>query len=135
MASLPVPDVAASRDLGRAAVGAMFAVAAESPIGAVVESNLHRTYVSATIERLPGAVIEVFCRCPREVAEQRYRARAGTRHPGHLDGVRTPDELWNDEVSQPVAGGWPVIEVDTTAPVDIALLAGAMRAALAGTGS
>ena len=33
MSVLPVPDVAASRVLGRAAVLAMLAVAAESPVG------------------------------------------------------------------------------------------------------
>jgi hypothetical protein len=29
------------------------------------------------------------------------------------------DELWSDEVARPVAGGWPVIEIDTSNPVDV----------------
>jgi len=48
----------------------------------------------------------------------RYHARAGSRHPGHFDAVRAPDELWNDDISEPVAGGWPVIEVDTNTTID-----------------
>jgi hypothetical protein len=42
-------------------------------------------------------------------------------------------ELRDDEVARPVAGGWPVIEVDTAQPVDVAALTAAIRAA-AGTG-
>jgi Ni2+-binding GTPase involved in maturation of urease and hydrogenase len=42
-------------------------------------------------------------------------------------------ELRNDEVARPVAGGWPVIEVDTAGPVDVRPLVAAIRAA-AGTG-
>lgn len=118
MGVLPVPDVAASQQLGRASVAAMLAVAGASPVGAVVESNFRRSVAVADLARLPGTVVEVFCRCEREVAVARYRSRAGSRHAGHFDDVRRSDELWNDEVAEPVAGGWPVLEVDTTAPVD-----------------
>lgn len=118
MAVLPVPDVAASQQLGRAAVRAMFAVAAASPVGAVVESNLRRSLAVDDVGRLPGTVVEVFCRCDRQVATARYRARTGTRHAGHFDAERSADELW-DEVAEPVAGGWPVLEVDTNHPVDL----------------
>jgi hypothetical protein len=34
-----------------------------------------------------------------------------------------PDELWNAEVPEPVAGGWPILEVDTTGPTDMPQLA------------
>jgi predicted kinase len=120
MSVLPVPDVEASRQIGRGAVAAMVAVAAESPIGAVIESNFYRTVAADTLRRLPGALVEVFCRCDQTVAHARYRARAGTRLAGHFDAVRTVEELWNDEVTEPVAGGWPVLEVDTNAAVDVA---------------
>jgi predicted kinase len=120
MATLPVPDVAASQQLGRAAVQVMLAVAAESPVGAVIESNFYRSVATESLHALPGGVIEIFCRCDRAVAAERYRARAGTRHAGHFDAIRTDDELWNDEVARPVAGGWPVLEVDTNKAVDVA---------------
>jgi len=119
MSVLPVPDVETSRQLGRGAVAAMLAVAAESPIGAVIESNFYRSVAVDGIRRLPGRVVEVFCRCDRATATDRYAERAGTRHAGHFDGVRSSEELWNDEVAEPVAGGWPLLEVRTDGPVDV----------------
>lgn len=74
-----------------------------------------------------GRVVEVFCRCDRDVAERRFRARAGSRHPGHFDGARPFDELWDADVTRPVAGGWPVLEVDTARPVDVAALAASIE--------
>lgn len=120
---LGAPDVEASRQIGRAAVRAMFAVAGASPIGAVIESNLYRSVAVDDLRRLDGPLVEVFCRCARDVAWQRYLARAGTRHAGHFDSVRMRDEVWNDEVAEPVAGGWPVLELDTTYAVDVVALA------------
>ena len=124
---LDVPDVAASRVVGRAAVVAMLAVAAESPIGAVIESNFFRTMAVAELQTLPGEVVEVFCRCDRSVCIERYRRRAGSRVAGHFDDARSDDDLWNAEVSEPVAGGWPVIEVDTMTPVDVDAVVQAIR--------
>lgn len=131
MSTLNVPDVEASRRLGRAAVAAMLAVAADSPVGAVVESNFYRSRAAEEIRRLPGDIVEVFCRCGRDVAAARYAARAATRAAGHFDHARTADELWNDEIAEPVAGGWPVIEVNTDDPVMVDHVVGALRAALA----
>ena len=127
MAVLPVPDVEASRQIGRAAVQAMLAVAAASPPGAVIESNFYRSVARDELRRLPGTIIEVFCRCDTATAADRYRTRAGSRHAGHFDSVRTPEELWNDEVSEPVAGGWPLLEVNTNGPVDLAAVLAFVR--------
>jgi predicted kinase len=138
MSVLPVLDVATSRVLGRAAVVAMLAVAAESAVGAVIESNFHRSRAIAEVGALPGRVVEVFCACDAEEAARRYRARAGSRHAGHLDAVRSPGELWNDEVARPVDGGWPVLRVDTNRPLGPAArsaLARAVAAAGAGAGA
>jgi cytidylate kinase len=79
MAVLPVPDVAASRVVGRASVAALLAVAAETG-GAVLESVWHRRYAVDELRRLPGNVVEVFCRCDRQVAARRYALRASSRH-------------------------------------------------------
>jgi hypothetical protein len=130
MSVLPVPDVDASRQIGRAAVAAMLDVAAESPVGAVIESNFYRSVAVESLRRLPGVLVEIFCRCDQAVAYARYQARAGTRHAGHFDGVRAIEDLWNDEVAEPVAGGWPVLEVDTNAPVDAAGVLAFIRAAI-----
>lgn len=51
----------------------------------------------------------------------------GTRHAGHFDQVRTAEELWNDEISEPVAGDWLVVEVDTNAPADLGAIADRVR--------
>lgn len=133
MRRLPVVDVEASRRLGSAAVAVMVAVAAESPIGAVLESNFFRSKADADLAVLQGRVVEVFCRCDRDVAAARYASRSGTRAAGHFDGQRRPEELWNVDVSEPVGGGWPVLEVDTNHPVDLDVLLAAVRAALIGS--
>ena len=119
MSVLPVPDIETSRRLGRASVQAMLAVAAASPVGAVIESNFYRSVARDELARLPGNVSEVFCRCDAAVATARYRQRAGSRHAGHFDSIRSADDLWNDEVSEPVAGGWPLLEVNSSKPVDV----------------
>ncbi len=122
MSVLPVPDIEASRELGRASVTALLAVASESG-GAVLESVWHRSRAVEDLLRLPGNLVEVFCRCDARTAAQRYERRAGTRHAGHFDGERTIADLWNEEVARPVAGGWPVIDVSTESPVDVKSLA------------
>jgi predicted kinase len=133
MSSLPVPDIEASRQLGGAAVAVMLAVAAESPVGAVIESNFFRSKAIAGLSALPGHVVEVFCRCSRDVAAARFAARTGTRAAGHFDYQRVPDELWNTEVSEPVAGPWPVIEVATGHAVDMEAVLVAVRTAMVGS--
>jgi predicted kinase len=126
IAVLGAPDVEASRRLGTASVAAMLAVAGANGRG-VLESVWHRSYAIPDLRQLPGPIVEVFCACDREIVEQRYRARATTRAAGHFDAQRRPDELWNDEVAVPVAGGWPVIAVDTDGPVDVDDLAQRVR--------
>ena len=128
MSVLAVPDVETSRQIGRAAVVAMLAVAAESVPGAVIESNFYRSVATDPLSRLPGTMVEVFCRCSAAVAAQRCAERAGSRHVGHFDRERTPPELWNDEISEPVGGGWPVIDVNTEQPLDIADIVGRVEA-------
>jgi predicted kinase len=128
MTVLPVPDVETSRVIGTASVAAMLAVAAETA-GAVLESVWHRSHAKTGLHRLGGNIVEVFCRCSPGIVAQRYAARAGTRAAGHFDADRTVAELWNDEVAQPVAGGWPVIEIGTDSPVELNPLVVRIRAA------
>jgi hypothetical protein len=117
-----------SQRLGRAAVMAMLVVAHTSP-GAVLDSTFY-PYTVPSLQQLRPPLIEIRCRCPREIADTRYRRRSQNRHAGHLDGQRTPNELWNDSHLIPLGLG-PLIEVDTGPPVDAAAVAARVRRAAA----
>jgi adenylate kinase family enzyme len=124
-----VPNVETSRELGRAAIAAMLAVARSSSIGAVLEANFRRELAQEELRQLGAPVLEVFCRCPRDLSLARYRQRSSLRHPGHLDADRSDDDLWNVQTANPIGAGWPVIEVDTSEPVDMASLVGTLYSA------
>jgi glycerophosphoryl diester phosphodiesterase len=113
MDTLLAPDIAASRQLGRAAMAALYALAAAQPYGSVLESNFQRSLALEELSRLPGRVVEIFCRCDRDVAAARYRSRAPARHRGHFDAACADAEVWSDQTDEPIAGGWPVLEVRT----------------------
>jgi predicted kinase len=121
-------SVEESRTLGRAAVMALLEVASTSR-GAVLDSTFY-PYAFPRITALPGPLIEVRCSCPEAVARARYRARTDTRHRGHLDLERQPDELWNEQNSTPL-GIAPVIVVDTTAQVDVTDIAARIQRVIA----
>lgn len=120
-------DVAASQQLGRAAVRAMLSVAARCP-SAVMDSTWFPD-VRPLVQALPGPLVEVRCLVDRDLARSRYYARAAARHPGHLDGQRTEEELWG-RPSRALGVG-ALLEVHTRGPVDIGRLAGAVLAAAA----
>jgi hypothetical protein len=122
MTVIEVRDLETSRQLGKAAISVMLATARESPAGAVLEANFRPSLARGELGALRGLIIEVFCACPRELCLARYRARAGRRSPGHLDSVRSDGDIWNNDLANPVGGGWPVIEVDTSAAVDVEAL-------------
>ncbi|HEY8679072.1 MAG TPA: AAA family ATPase [Candidatus Dormibacteraeota bacterium] len=119
MASLEVPDVEASKRLGKAVFAALFGVAIDSGFG-VIESVWRRKHSLPDLSTLPAPVVEVFCRCDPALARSRYGLRAGQRAPGHFDRDRhADDELWTGEAAVPVAGDWPVLEVDTTGILNV----------------
>ncbi|HEY2320946.1 MAG TPA: hypothetical protein VGH67_21750 [Solirubrobacteraceae bacterium] len=106
---------------------AVFAVAATCPDGAVLDSTFY-PYSVPLVRELPGAVVEVRCVCPREVAAARYRARSAASAragAGDFDDVRTPEELWDDHLT-PLGMG-PVVEVDTSSAVSITAAARRVR--------
>ena len=114
-----------SRDLGRAAVFAVLRVA-QGCQGAVIDSTWY-PYSARLVRDLRGPLVEVRCRVSLELARKRYQQRV--RDERHLDRLRTEEELWGAEVA-PLGVG-PLVEVDTTVPVDIAHVAEAVRSALA----
>jgi hypothetical protein len=78
------------------------------------------------VGELRGPFVEVRCRVPIDVARRRYQER--DRDSRHLDHLRSEEELWGGEVS-PLGVG-PLIEVDTSHPVDLPGLAEQVRSHL-----
>jgi predicted kinase len=113
-----------SRELGMAAVEAALR-AAERRTVAVIDSTWY-PYALPMVRRLPGPFVEVRCRLDVALAQERYHGR--DRNPRHLDDRRTDAELWGAEVA-PLGVG-PLLEVDTSGPVDVASLAELVRSAM-----
>lgn len=114
-------SVEESRDLGAAAAAAVLRAARGCP-GAVIDSTWY-PYAVPLVRDLPAPCVEVRCRVDVDTARERYRTRV--RDERHLDGLRTEDELWGSEVPPLEVG--PLIEVDTSQPVDAAALADRVR--------
>jgi predicted kinase len=113
-------DDAAS--LGRAAMAVLFRIAAKTTSGAVLDAVWRQGQGRLELGELPGEVVELFCRCPEAVVNERYEAR--TRPSHYLPEHATPASLWSAETFVPVSGGWHVIEVDATSRPDVEALAG-----------
>jgi predicted kinase len=127
--ALGTGDRAWSRRLGVASYEVLYAVAGALP-AAVLDANL-APEAAPHLHALDAALIEVFCRCPAEEIERRFTARAPARHPGHVDHVLGPEI--NEALARgvdPLRLGGPVLEVDTSRPVDMAKLVTWVRARL-----
>ena len=126
LARHPAGGVAESRRRGREAVRLLLD-RARSVEAAVLDSVwVDRDGSRRELQAL-GGVVEVFCRCDVETMRRRYAARAGTRPAGWFDLDREDDERWPPEALEPLAGGWPVVEVDTTGPVDVTAVVHELR--------
>jgi len=112
-----------SRRLGAASMEVLFALAADAPT-AVLESFWRRPFAVERLTALGRPIVEVHCACPPEVSRTRYRERV--RHPAH--GGVGDDEVagWAADAG-PLALGGPLLEVDTTAPVEVAAVVAWVR--------
>lgn len=113
-----------SRKLGAAAMELLWRLAADAP-ACVLESNFQPGHERQRrmLRELSagGALVEVHCSCPIEVAAARYaeRDRSASRHGVHHNDFRPEVQAL---YPGPVGLG-PVLEVDTTGPIDLAGLA------------
>jgi predicted kinase len=107
-----------SQKVGRAAVQAMLSAARSLGHGVLDSVWVDRERAVRELTAL-GVVVEVFCRCDRDVMAQRYRERAPGRGPGHFDLDRDHDELWAEGALHPLRGPWRVLEVDTSRPLEV----------------
>jgi adenylate kinase family enzyme len=107
---------------GAAASETMWALAAEAPGGAILESWWPRErahFVEAGLKRAGiDHVVTVLCEVVPEVARDRFvrRVRDGVRHPIHDDSPDPADYEWL--ATEPLTFG-PVYRVDTTDEIDL----------------
>jgi gluconate kinase len=127
--ALAAADPLAVRRAGQTAVAVLMALAAELRTGAVLDS-VWRAGQMDGLRRLDGQVVELFCRCDFPILKARYAARF--RPPGYVPEHAGPAELWSEETMRPLHGGWPIIEADTSCPVDMQALAERVTAAFRG---
>ncbi|HET8929764.1 MAG TPA: AAA family ATPase [Acidimicrobiales bacterium] len=129
--TLGVRDADWSRQIGRAAIALQYD-AMRTHRSAVVDSALWTGLSEPEIEAFGLPLVQVYCRCPFEVARARYfeRISVGERHVGHRDDEMTDADYEKFRpLLEPLALAAPLVEVDTTTPVDIAATVAAIRAA------
>ncbi|HZD74107.1 MAG TPA: AAA family ATPase [Actinomycetota bacterium] len=120
--TLGTADRAWSRRLGAASYAVLLALARQLP-AVVLDANFYPTHRPALLDACKRP-IEVFCRCPAAEVERRFAWRAPTRHPGHVDHVLDAElKAALDGGLGPLDLGGPVLEVDTSRPVDVAAVA------------
>jgi predicted kinase len=128
--ALGTGDLEWSQRLGRAAHIVMYSIARETR-SAVLESHFWRGVAENDLRALGRPLIQVYCRCPTELAAERYRRRVSSpdRHPGHLREHQSEEvtRSWREAAPEPLSLDGPMLEVLTTEPVDITALASKIR--------
>ena len=126
-ASLPV-----SRRVGAAAMDLLWQLARDAPT-CVLEANFRfpDQFARPILRDLTrdGRLVEVHCSCPPDEAARRYNTRGQSleRHRVHT-WTALPAEV-RDEYDGPIGIG-PVIEVETTQPIDVDQLAAQVHSLL-----
>lgn len=128
----PPGDLDFSRHLGSAAMEVLWALAPQCP-AVVLEANFRtrsvdeREKVAALLADGTAQIVEIYCRVPREEASRRFaeRARLERHHPAHALSAMPPERMI--EYEEPFALS-PVIDVDTTQPVNLENLVSAVEA-------
>jgi predicted kinase len=134
----PPGDVEFSRKIGAAAMELLWTLAPRCP-AVVLEANFRtksnderHKFAALLIQgdgRPSTLAVEVYCRLPREEASRRFaeRARLERHHPAHALAEMSPQRMMEYEEPFRLT---PVIEVDTTQPVDLDALAVKVQAVL-----
>jgi predicted kinase len=112
---VPPGDLEWSRRTGAAAMELLWMLAGRCP-DAVLEANFRATRARERLRSLTADLVEVHCGCAPEEARRRFQERHAGRHPAHHA------ELASVEGDYDPLGLGPVIEVDTTRPVDLAVV-------------
>ena len=78
-----------------------------------------------------GQVAEIWCHAPGDVLARRYRGRLKKRHSGHLGASYIPELVELAAQAEPL-GKFPLFDVDTTRPLDLASLSAWLDETFAG---
>jgi predicted kinase len=129
--ALGTGDLQWSRTLGRARHVVMHSLAATMP-RVILEAHFQRGVAEPELLALGRPLIQVYCRCPVDLAADRYRRRAAdpARHPGHLPEHQSEEAIEQWFTAAPAPLDLPdavLIEVDTAGPVPIDDVASAIR--------
>lgn len=126
MSEFGVRSVEDSTELGRAAMIALF-VAGDAVLARHRDVLLESTFTRGDLERISAlrgahrcAVLQVHVTAGVDVLVERWNARAGARHPGHLDEVRLPEMRRRVEAGtwEPLTLDAPLVCIDTSAGDD-----------------
>ncbi|WP_436159581.1 ROK family protein [Mesorhizobium sp. LjRoot246] len=126
-----------NRTLGRASYQAIWSVVGEAPAGTtmivdawfgfqprqVLEDHLRKAGV--------GQTVEIWCHAPGEVLAERYGARLDQRPAGHPGAAYIPELIELARRAEPLRRG-PLLDVDTTKPIDFDAITAWLRAVMAG---
>jgi predicted kinase len=127
--TLGIGDVEWSQRLGQATytlIGVVARQLLQAGVSLVAEANFFHGMESMFEQLPPHRLVQVHCEAPLETIVERYAARIGTRHAGHLDGDRV-EELRARHASGlngPLSLDAELIRVDTTSSPAGGLAAG-----------
>jgi len=117
--------------LSSAAHGVMYRLVGSVAGDVILEAHFHGGVAEAELQSLGEELIQLYCRCPIDLAWERYKIRRDdpSRHPGHLpehqDEVATAG--WRTKPPRPLDLDAPLVEVDTSHPVDIGSVVNEVR--------
>lgn len=123
MDSLGTGDNEWASTLSRAAHGIMYELVDGLAGDVILEAHFHTGTAEPALKALGEQIVQVNCRCPIEIAWRRYEIRRNdpARHPGHLPEHQDDKATagWRTKPPQPLDLDAPLIEVDTSQPVDV----------------
>jgi predicted kinase len=120
-------DITWASNLSRTAHHVMYGLVPDLGPSIILEAHFHRGIAENDLRALGMPMVQVFCRCPVDVAWARYQARrdSADRHPGHRPDHQDDEATaaWRNSSPAPLDLDSPLIHVDTTTAVDIDALA------------
>jgi predicted kinase len=128
--ALGTGDLEWSQRLGRAGHVVIYSLAATIP-NVILEAHFQRGIAEPELLALNRRIVQIYCRCPVDVAAERYRSRIDDpgRHGGHLREHQSQQviERWMKDAPTPLdLPNALLVEVDTTGPLDIGAIAGSI---------